>query len=93
METRNRELASLTLTVAIALSANACDGGGSRGDSRLDRAAPPDELSPSTSWMTSFLDPLTRERAAHDLFEVEAANAEFWRAFAVYVDVVAQLRL
>jgi transglutaminase-like putative cysteine protease len=58
---------SFALVAAMALVAVACDGGsGTR------------EIT-ETSSDTSFLDPLTNEQEAQDLFEVEADDAEYWR--------------
>lgn len=68
---RNK-LTSFALTAAIALVVAAC--GWSDGAEGMR----PNGALPSTSAPT-FLDPLTDDQAARDLFEVEAEHAEYWR--------------
>jgi transglutaminase-like putative cysteine protease len=79
-----KEHAPFALMMVIALAAVACQGGGSGGGTRPDEAAPVDKspaMVPGTG--SRFLDPLTREQAGSDLFEVDAPNPEYWRLFTL----------
>jgi hypothetical protein len=80
-----KKLAPFALVAVIAVAAVACEGGDPGGGTRLDEAAPADESPPTIVPGTApgFLDPLTGRQAVHDLFEVDAPNAEYWRLFTL----------
>jgi transglutaminase-like putative cysteine protease len=85
IEKRNRKLASLALTAAIAFSAVACDGGYRGSGTRPNEAAPANEspeMAPETASGPTFLDPRTDEQV-RDLFEVEADDGDYWRMFTL----------
>jgi len=86
--TYRKKLAPFALAAAIALAAVACEGGESGGGTRPNEAAPANE-SPTMVPETA-LDPfisihaqLDGRAAVRDLFEVQAASAEYWRAFTL----------
>ncbi len=88
--TYRKKLTPFALVAAIALVAVACDGGDGGSGTRPNEAVPADEsptMVPETpagqSFLGPFLDPLTEEQAAHNLFEVEADHAEYWRMFTL----------
>lgn len=76
-----RKLARMALTAAIALAVVACDAGDGHGtrpnEAAAGRTGPTG--APEPSWASAFLDPLTNEQAARDLFEVETPHPEYWR--------------
>jgi transglutaminase-like putative cysteine protease len=89
MENRNRKLASLALTAAMAFSAGACEGGDSSERTRPNEAAPAEEsptMVPETaSGPFIAIGAQLGEQQVRNLFEVEveADHGQYWRMFTL----------
>lgn len=74
-----RKLTRFALAAVIALVTMACDAGNRDDRTRSNGGVPTN----APSFLDSFLEPRTDDRAARDLFEVDAAQAEYWRMYTL----------